>query len=72
MINQCKEHLQDHLFGQQLTIVSDELPKMVQFRVYPTGTVRCVDINDDKAVSLKNKDKQGTIMRLLVWQVFMI
>ena len=64
-INQCKEHLQrPFIWTTADTIISDELPKIDTnwLGVYPTGIPELyatVDINDDKAVSLKNKDKQG-------------
>jgi NDP-sugar pyrophosphorylase family protein/mannose-6-phosphate isomerase-like protein (cupin superfamily) len=64
-INKCKEHLQrPFIWTTADTIISDELPKIDTnwLGVYPTGIPELyatVDIDDNNAVSLKNKDKQG-------------
>ena len=64
-INQCKEHLQrPFIWTTADTIVLDELPKIDTnwLGVYPTGIPELyatVDVNDNKAINLKNKDKRG-------------
>ena len=64
-INKCKEYLQrPFIWVTADTIISDELPTIDTnwLGVYPTGIPELyatVDINNDKAIGFKNKDKQG-------------